>query len=86
MNSLNTLYISPSIDFVIIVIVSLLIILVNSKYLSNMKEESKNAQVIQDVMIARTKLAMVAAPFIVLIGLTSLFSVLVLKLLAMIST
>ena len=63
MSSLNTLYISPSIDFVIIVIVSLLIILVNSKYLSNMREESKNAQVIQDVMIARTKLAMVAAPF-----------------------
>ena len=69
MNSLNTLYISPSIDFVIIVIVSLLVILVNSKYLRNMKEESKNRKPgeapssIQDIMITRTKLAMVAAPF-----------------------
>ena len=58
------LYFSTELDFVIIIIVSILGILINQKFLNDMKDDSRKSSptLIDDVMTSRTKSKMIVIP------------------------
>ena len=65
----DPLYFSSIIDLIILTVMSVLIIIVNLKYLNDMNEDDKNRHpgtppcLISDVMRTRTKIAMVVSPY-----------------------
>ena len=64
------LYFSTELDFVIIIIVSILGILINQKFLNDMKDDSRKSSpsLIDDVMVSRTKSRMIVLPAYMLLN------------------
>ena len=64
------LYFSTELDFVIIIIISILGILINQKFLNDMKDDSRKSSpsLIDDVMVSRTKSRMIVLPAYMLLN------------------
>ena len=64
----QSMYVSPTIDFLINVFVSLAVIVVNSKYVKDLKEDDKsrppgsNGNLVKRVMLTYTKFVIICAP------------------------
>ena len=62
------MYVSPGVDFIILLSLTISILLVNSKYLKDMKEDTKYRLpgtapgLINDVMISRSKAVLILVP------------------------
>ena len=57
------MYVSPELDPVVIITMSMLVIVVNQKFLKDMKDDGrKSSSLIRDVMTSRTKTFIVAVP------------------------
>ena len=59
----SPMYISPELDLVVIITMSILVTLVNRKFLKDMKDDGrKSSSLIRSVMTSRTKAFIVAVP------------------------